>query len=160
VFCTAGAPLQAGGASLEGLVRQLDGRAAAGHRIHLIDTDGRDLAQSAVGEDGRYSFADLGAGEYALGVELPGGGLAPVLAPPVRLAEDQLARRDLKLVAADAESTGTALESNSGLRQWFGEISKPAKVWTIAGVILAGVLIYDLIDDEPVATQTEPPEGA
>lgn len=141
-------------------MRQMDGRAAAGHRIHLIDTDGRDLVQSAVGEDGLYSFAGLGAGEYALGVELPGGGLAPVLAPPVRLAENQLARRDLKLVASNAERIDGALKANHGLGKWFGEISKPAKAWTIAAVVLAGVLLYDLIDDESVASQTEPPEGA
>ena len=40
----------ANGGKLEGLVLGLDGRAAAGHRIHLIGTGGEDLAQSEVGK--------------------------------------------------------------------------------------------------------------
>jgi hypothetical protein len=143
------------GARLEGLVLDLDGRAAAGHRIHLIDTGGQDLAQSAVGEDGLYSFAGLGAGQYSLGVELPDGTLAPVAAAPVRLGDDQLARRDLKLVTSDADMTNAALQANHAVGQWWGDLSNPGKAWTIVGIVVAAALIYDALDDETPASPVD-----
>jgi hypothetical protein len=136
------------GARLEGLVLGLDGRAAAGHSIHLIRAGGEDLARSAVGEDGLYSFTGLGAGQYSLGVEMPDGTLAPVAAPPVRLGGNELARRDLKLVTSDAETTNAALQANHGLRQWWSELSTPGKAWTIVGIVVAAALVHDALDDD------------
>ena len=143
------------GARLEGLVVGLDGRAAAGHRIHLIGALGEDLARSAVGEDGLYSFAGLGAGQYSLGVEMPDGSLAPVAAPPVRLGKDELVRRDLKLVTSDADMTSAALQANYGVGQWWSELSNPAKGWTVIAIIVAGAMIYDLLDDETPASPVD-----
>jgi hypothetical protein len=140
---------------LEGLVLGLDGRAATGHRIHLISAGGEDLAQSSVGEDGLYSFAGLGAGRYSLGVEMPDGTLAPVAAPPVRLVDDELARRDLKLVTSDADTTSAALRANYGVGQWWSELSTPAKAWTTIAIIVAGALIYDMLDDETQASPAD-----
>jgi len=136
------------GARLEGLVLDLDGRAAAGHRIHLIGTGGEELAQSEVGMDGLYSFIGLGAGRYSLGVELPNGTMAPVAAPPVRLYGNELARRDLKLLTSDPGTTNTALQANYGLGHWWSGLSTPGKTWTIIGVVLAGWLIYNTLDDD------------
>jgi hypothetical protein len=134
----------------------LDGRAAAGHRIHLIAAGGEDLGRSAVGEDGCYSFARLDAGQYSLGVEMPDGTLAPVAAPPVRLGHDELARRDLKLVTSDADMTNAALQANYGLGQWWNGLSTPGKAWTIMAIIVAASLTYEALDDETRAS----PEGS
>ena len=41
---------------LEGLLLGVDGRPATEMRVHLIDDQGRDLAQVATSEDGLYSF--------------------------------------------------------------------------------------------------------
>ena len=141
-----------GGARLEGLVVRLDGHAAAGHRIHLVGAAGEDLAQSAVGEEGLYSFAGLGAGQYSLGVEMPDGTLAPVAAPPVRLDDDELARRDLKLVTSDADTTSAALQANYGLGQWWNGLTTPGKAWTIMAIIVAASLVYEALDDETEAS--------
>jgi hypothetical protein len=140
------------GARLEGLVLGLNGRAAAGHRIHLIRAGGEDLAQFAVGEDGLYSFTGLGSGQYSLGVEMPDGTLAPVAAPPVRLGNNELARRDLKLVTSGADTTNAALQANHGLRQWWSGLSKPGKAWTMIGIVVAAALVHDALDDESRAS--------
>ena len=136
------------GAGLEGLVLLPEGRAAAGHRIHLIDSGGEDLAQSEVGKDGLYSFTGLGAGRYFFGVEMPNGTMAPVAAPPVRLYGNELSRRDLKLLTSDASTTNTALQANYGLGHWWSGIPASGKAWTIIGIVLAGWLIYDALDDD------------
>ena len=85
----------ADGARLEGLLLGVDGRPATDMRVHLIDDEGRDLAQVATSDDGLYSFKDLPAGEYSLGIENAEGQMAPVAAPPVRVGQGELARRDL-----------------------------------------------------------------
>jgi hypothetical protein len=140
------------GSRIEGLVIGLDGRAAVDHRIHLIDSAGEPLAQADVAPDGRYAFAGLGGGEYSLGVELPNGTLARVAAPPVELGSNQLARRDVKLMNADAMAENGTLEANYGLGQWWAGLTKPAKAWTVVAVIIAGAMIYDALDDEPTAS--------
>ena len=136
------------GARLEGLVQGLDGRAAAGCRVHLIGAGGEDLAQSAVGEDGLYSFAGLEAGRYSLGVEMPDGTVAPVAAPPLRLGNNDLARRDVKLLASDAQMTNEALQANYGLGHWWSGLSAPGRAWTIIGILAAGWLILDTLNDD------------
>jgi hypothetical protein len=137
-----------GRARLEGLVLDLDGRAAAGHRIHLIDATGEDLEQSDVGKDGLYAFNGLEAGSYSLGVEMPDGVMALVASPPVRLGAGELARRDVKLMATGSETPTAAAQANYGLGHWWKGLSAPGKAWTIVGVLLAGFLIYNLLDDD------------
>ena len=62
-------------------------------------------------DDGLYSFKDLPPGDYSLGIENAYGQMAPVLAPAVSLADDQLARRDLKMMEGDpASMTATGAE--------------------------------------------------
>jgi hypothetical protein len=137
------------GARLEGLLLGLDGRAAVDHRVHLIDADGEDLAQSDVAEDGLYSFAGLPAGHYSLGVELPDGTFTPVAAPPVRLGRDGLARRDVKLLTTlEGDASNEALQANYGLGKWWNGLSTGGKVWTILGVLVAAGLIYEVLDDD------------
>ena len=66
-----------GGATLEGLLVDVDGTPAAGYRVHLIDDEGTPMAQATAGEDGLYSFSGVPAGEYAMGIENTGGQMAP-----------------------------------------------------------------------------------
>ena len=152
--------LAADGGRLEGLVMDLDGRAATSHRVHLIGAAGQDLGQSAVGEDGLYSFTGLPAGQYSLGIEMPDGSLAPVAAPPVRLAQDELARRDLKLVHSDADLVNGALQANYGLGEWWASLSKPGKTWTIIAIVIGAVLTYDALKSERKMSDPQPEPGS
>ena len=58
-------------ARLEGLIMGVDGRAATGHRVHLIDERGQAVGQVTTTLEGSYSFKDLSAGGYFLGVICP-----------------------------------------------------------------------------------------
>lgn len=138
----------ANGARLEGLVLGLDGRAAANHRMHLIGSDGEEIAWSEVGEDGLYSFAGLSAGQYSLGVEMPDGTLSPVAARPVQLGRDELARRDVRLLISDRDKTNAAIQLNYGLGSWWSGLSAGGKAWTIIGIVVAAGLIYRALDDD------------
>jgi hypothetical protein len=151
VLCVASPPTLAAGVAggrLEGLVLGLDGRPAADHRVHLIDAEGEDIARSAVGDDGLYSFAGLSAGQYSLGVEMPDGTLSPVAARPARLGPDELARRDVRLLFFDSAETNAAVPLNYGLGSWWSGLSAGGKAWTIIGIVLAAGLIYQALDDD------------
>jgi hypothetical protein len=114
VLAVAPAQAEAGGARLEGYLLGVDGRAASGYKVHLIDGEGQDVAQSSTSDEGVYRFRDVTAGAYSLGIESPEGRMAPVAAPPVRLSADELARRDIKLVeSGDAERETVERENYS-----------------------------------------------
>ena len=72
-----------GGARLEGLLLDTSGMPAKGLKVHLIDADGKAMALASASQEGLYSFRDLPAGEYSLGIENGSGQMAPVAAPPV-----------------------------------------------------------------------------
>jgi hypothetical protein len=151
LFWVASPPTLAAGATgarLEGLVLGLDGRVAADHYVHLIDAGGEDIARSAVGDDGLYSFSGLSAGQYSLGVEMPDGTLTPVAARPARLGPDELARRDVRLLFFDSAETNAAVPLNYGLGSWWSGLSAGGKAWTIIGIVLAAGLIYQALDDD------------
>ena len=97
-------PVAADGARLEGLVLGVDGRAASGLTLHLIDEQGRGAGESRTSDEGVYSFTDLPSGSYSLAVEDTAGRVAIVDAPPMRLGERTLARRDVRLMEADPAS--------------------------------------------------------
>jgi hypothetical protein len=134
----------------------IDGRAASEYRVHLIDSDGDDIRQAVTDPDGLYSFRDLPAGEYTVGVESPGGQVAPLYGPPIRLAEDELARRDLKLLQTDAGEMGRAAGSNYGLGVWWASLSTAAKIWVIVGGVVVVAITVAALDDEPSASPTVP----
>ena len=77
------APVLASGGSarLEGLLTGMDGRPADSMTVHLIDQRGQDVARVATTDEGLYSFKDLPAGEYSLGIESAEGKMTPVAAP-------------------------------------------------------------------------------
>ncbi len=96
----------AGGARLEGFLIDVDGRAASGFRVHLIDSRGEDVAQATSSDQGIYAFQELPAGTYSLGIENTEGRIARVAAPALRLGPNELARRDIKLMQADNAAAG------------------------------------------------------
>jgi hypothetical protein len=139
-----------GSARLEGLLLDADGRAAEGYTVHLINADGKDLAQADASEQGLYSFQDLPAGEYSLGIENREGQFAPVAAPAVKLGESELARRDLKLLRADNETMNMAAGTNYGLGMWWSGLTPAAKTWTFVAItVVAGITWAAFDEDDP-----------
>lgn len=146
------------GARIEGRVLGVDGRPAAGHRVHLIDGGGRSVAQAATSNDGIYAFKDLAAGSYGLGIEGVDGQAAPVAAPAVKLGAGELGRRDIRLMQAEPGRIESATQANYGVGMWWAGLSPAAKAWTIIGVVVVvGVTAAALSDDDndPAASPSE-----
>jgi hypothetical protein len=144
----------ASGARLEGQLIAVDGRPAAGYKVHLIDQRGDDLVQAVSDSDGVYSFRGLDAGSYSLGIELPQGLIAPVAAPPVELRGGHLARRDVKLLESGPEQAQVATGANYGFGMWWAGLAPSARAWTIVGMVaVAAVTVLALTesDDSPAS---------
>jgi hypothetical protein len=133
------APALAGppGARLSGTLIDAEGRAARGYTVHLIDTGGRDVAQATTSIAGTYAIGELEAGEYGMGVESPGGRMAPVAAPSVRVVAGQRVRRDVRLVAADARIREGALAASPSVGIWWAGLTTAAKAGVIVGAVAA-----------------------
>jgi hypothetical protein len=145
-----------GGARLEGYLVDVDGRTAQGFRVHLIDASGRDTAQATTSDRGVYRFRDLEAGAYSLGIENTEGQLAPVNAPPVKLASNELARRDIKLVGADAGDRAAVSEVNHSFGVWWAGLSPATKAWSVVGsFIILGIALSALDSHDNRATTTQ-----
>jgi len=140
----------AAGARLEGYLLGVDGRAATGHRVHLIDREGHDVAQAPATDEGIYRFRDLTPGAYSVGIETPQGKFAPVVAAPVRLRADELARRDIKLMRAPGTPqpvAGSGMQNQSAGVWWAG-LSPGLKALTIiGGFVVVGLTIAALDSD-------------
>lgn len=148
------APVAAGGARLEGYLLDVDARAATGYRVHLIDAEGRKVANSPTTEAGVYRFRDLAAGSYSLGVENAEGQLAPVAAPPLRIGADELARRDIKLVAAGEAERDAVVDANTSLGVMWAGLSPWARAWVVIGTfVVLGITVKALDDGERRGTE-------
>ena len=147
-------PAAAAGARLEGYLLGVDGRAASGFKVHLIDGEGGDVAQSSTSDEGVYRFRDLPSGAYSLGIEDREGQMAPVSAPPVRLDEHELARRDIKLVQAGPLERERVGRENFSFGVFWAGLSPMAKAGSVIGTfVLLGFTIEALDDDsERVST--------
>jgi len=141
---------------LAGFVLGLDGRPADGFRVHLIDDAGNDAVQADVDESGNYRMSGLRSGQYNLALETPDGHYAAVEAPPLNLREGHLVRRDLKLIERDPSAAGLAQPSyNFGT--WWAGLTVGAKVWSIAAVVVVGIITADaLSSDEAAASEFLP----
>lgn len=149
--------LASGGGRIEGLVVGLDGKPAEGYAVHLIDARGGAVAQARIDEGGSYSFDALAPGQYALGVEGPEGRVAPVDAPPVRLGERELTRRDLKLMNAGQWSGDQLVQRNYGLGTWWASLTPAAKSWSVVAMVAVVGITFALLDeDDPTASIFEP----
>ena len=149
-------PTWAGTARVEGQIADLDGRPAAGYRIHAAAIEG-DARYSAVADDsGVYSLRDLDRGRYRLAVETPAGEFAPVQAE-FALEDSQLARRDIKLVGQDPNNPAVA-KNDYSFGTWWAGLSGGAKAWTIiAMVVVVGVSAEALESKEGTASEFVPP---
>lgn len=154
------APALASGANgrIEGLLVGVDGRPAQDLKVHLIDGQGKAVAQSSLDGEGLYSFKDLPAGDYSLGIENAEGQMAPVAAPPIELGDAELARRDLKLMQADASTMNKATTANYGLGVWWAGLSPAAKTWTIVAIIAGLGITWSALDDDDEETDGSPSE--
>ncbi|MDH3626638.1 MAG: carboxypeptidase-like regulatory domain-containing protein [Acidobacteriota bacterium] len=143
--------------AIEGLVIGVDGTPATGFSVHLIDPSGTAVSESAVDEQGRYSFSAVAEGEYALGIESDAGTFAPVVAPPVKLGSRELARRDLKLMNGTTHDRNEALTADYSLGSWWAGLAPAAKVWSVVAVVAASALTLAAFDsDESVASELLP----
>jgi len=148
------------GAVLEGRLMAVDGRAAEGFRLQLIDEHGEEIAGAPVDSEGQYAFADLSEGSYALGVVTPEGRRAPVASPAVRLAAGQRLRHDVKLVTATAEGQELAAGTNYGCGLWWASLSRASKAWVLlSGLAIVGITVAAVgsDDDEPASSPVMPP---
>jgi len=142
-------------ARLEGIVVGTDGHPSAGVGVLLVDDAGR-VADRAISEsDGLYRFPEVVPGDYGIALELPDGTAAPVLGEATRLDRGELARRDVRLVAAEGGVQLAPGSSPNGLVLWWVGLSPVAKTAVVVGVIGGIWLILDATssdDDEPEAS--------
>ena len=144
-----------GGARLEGFLIDVDGRAAAGFRVHLIDSRGEDMAQATTSDRGIYAFRELPAGSYSLGIENTEGRIARVAAPALRLGADELARRDIKLMHADDAAAGDAADrDDGGFAIYWAGLPPAVRVGSVLGFFVILGLTLSALDDESNATTT------
>ena len=153
-------PIEAsdGPARLEGLVVGLDGQLADGFQVHLIDEDGAEVATAETDDRGVYSFDQVEAGRYGLGVGNPEGQLAPVAGPPIDLQGGQLARRDLKLVQTSEPRRQDLAGVNPSVGSWWAGLSTPAKTWVVVAIVVAAWFTYEALKsgEEPVEQPASP----
>ncbi len=151
------APLLAGpgGARLEGFLIDVDGRAASGFRVHLIDSAGADIAQATTSDRGVYSFRELRPGRYSLGIENHEGKMSPVAAAPVRLTPDQLARRDIKLVRADENEDEGVDAAGKGFGIYWAGLPTGVRAASVFGIFVILGLTLSALDDESNATTVD-----
>ena len=144
-------------ARLEGILLGVDGRPAAGHRVHLIGGAGDALGASTTADDGLYSFPNLEAGDYTLMIEGPTGQMGALAGPPLRLGDNELARRDLRLLEAAPDRIDSTLNANYGLKARYASMSTAEQVWTWVVIVLVGgltlFLVFDDDKDEVGATE-------
>ena len=144
----------ASGGRIEGLVLDADGRPAAAYEVVLVEPSGHAVATSVIAADGLYSFKDLAAGRYAMGIQRPDGAVAPVAAEPVSLEAGQLVRRDITLMEADAEQVSRAA-AHYQVDVWWVSRTRGEKIWTVVGIIGGLGLLWYLLKDDRQITASE-----
>jgi len=137
-----------GGARLEGLVVDAQGRPTSGATVYLFDDDGVTRGTAVSSAEGLYTLTDVASGRYGMSVRTPEGIVAPVASAPVRVAGGELVRRDLKLVEADSATVDRALAANYSFGSWFGGLTGAEKAGVIVGFVAVGALIYTAFDDD------------
>lgn len=142
---------------LEGYLLDVDGRAAKGYQVHLIDGGGNDVARSPASDEGVYSFKDLSAGSYSMGIEDTRGRMAPVAAPPVVLQDGGLARRDIKLVSSENPQDARIGQQNQSLGLFWAGLSPAAKAWSVVGMVVVLGVAIQALDDEDSVSPSNPP---
>ncbi len=141
-------------ARLEGLVMSLDGRPATGYQVHLIDDSGAERGHAAVDEGGSYTLDGISPGRYAFALQTPDGRFAAVDAPPVRVRDGHLVRRDFKLVERDPADPANLAQPAYGFGTWWAGLPVTGKVWTVVAVVVfLGFTAEALSSDETTASE-------
>jgi len=143
---------------LDGLVLGTDGKPAVGSTVHLIDGDGKSR-RAEVDVEGRYSLADVPAGSYSIGIETAAGQVGPVVAPPVRIDEGHLVRRDVKLANATPQLVDQAVQGNYSFGSWFSGLGTGAQAGVVLGFLVAAYGAVELIDDDDNKEIVSTPSG-
>ena len=73
--------------------------------------------------------------------------------PPVRLAENELARRDLKMLQADTPTINQAAEANYGLGMWWSGLTPAAKTWTVVAIIVVAGITWAAFDEDKASPE-------
>ena len=144
-------------ARLEGQVVGVNGQPAEGFQVHLIDAEGTEVATAETDARGVYSFEEVEAGSYGLGVGNPEGQLAPVAGPPIDLDHGQLARRDLKLVQTDEPRRQDLAGINPSVGAWWVGLSTPAKAWVVVAIVVAAWFTYEALKSDDDSEQPASP---
>ena len=143
-----GTTFAATGARLEGMVVGQEGAPVPGYTVHLIEADGRAVDTATTNDEGLYTFDSLPAGEYGLGITTPNGMAAPVVDSEVKLADSQLARRDIRMMQADA-SQPVDFATQGGIGYWWAGLAPAAKAGLLVGIIaVLGYGISELDEEE------------
>lgn len=141
---------------LDGLVLGTDGKPAVGSTIYVIDGEGKAARQAVVGADGMYSVPDVPPGSYSLGIETAAGQVGPVVAPPVRIDEGRLVRRDVKLSKATPELVDQTVHGNYSFGSWFSGLGAGAKTGVVLGFLVAAYGVVELVDDDSKESVSTP----
>lgn len=157
IFATTPGLVVAGdaGSRIEGMVIAADGKPAAGYSVHLIESNGEASRTAETDSDGIYTFGGLESGDYALGIQTPGGEAAAVAAPPVAVQGQELARRDIRLYNSNSQLNSAPVNYSGGMGLWWAGLSAGAKAGTIIALLaVVGYGTSELLDDddEPVAS--------
>lgn len=153
--------------AVRGTLRDLDGLPARGHQVLLIDERGDVRARSEVDAGGAYRFASVEPGDYGFGIVTPAGRHAAVFDHRAAVRPGATVERDIRLLATEGDDTGSdpasggdSDDTHNGLVLWWVGLSTPAKVVTVVGVVVGGVILYDALDDddddEPAASPSGP----
>jgi len=143
---------------LDGLVLGTDGKPAVGSTVHLIDSSGKSR-RAAVDADGKYSLPEVPVGAYSLGVETAAGEVGPVVAPPVRIDEGRLVRRDVKLAQATPLLVDRTIQGNYSFGSWFSGLGKGAQTGVVLGFLVAAYGAVELIDNDDNNEIVSTPSG-
>jgi len=134
-------------ARIEGLVVDSAGTPAAGYEVLLVEPAGQAVASATTDQGGLYSFREVAGGSYAMGLRDPRGGIAPVLADPVRVEPGSLVRRDIALhTVQPAVAQREAV--HYGLGEWWVSRTRGEKTITIAGFVGGLTLLYFLLEND------------
>lgn len=134
--------------TIEGMIVGVDGRAASGYTIHLIDENGTVVRHVLTDASGTYTFANLPAGNYGVGIETPDGMMVPVATPPISVTADAVVHRDVKLIEADAQTANQVATSNPAVGSWWAGLSGIAKAGVIVGLAAVTWGVVDALDDD------------
>ena len=140
-------------AALGGRLLGVDGQPAPGFQVVLLSTAGEELLLAGTDQLGTFLFDDLEPGSYELGIRSPEGDVAPVLAEPTELAAGERAVREIRLQTV--QDPLIIAPASGGLGVWWAGLSRPGKIWTVVGSLVAVGLVYSATQNDQVRSVSQ-----